>query len=228
MSRYTAAQRERALARELELNDKARKTSSRNGSGDDATERSAAVASQTELPWQQWVDDHVDARLNEFGEAIIEAVFSHYGPKTEKLKRENELLQREVTQLRETVALERGLKDLREQVEAAKNEVPKLPAIAQKLEEGQARLLGEITRTKEKVSKLRVNQSVADFKLNELRKAAAARAASLEMKVERTSVEMQIHPDAAAALRDYATETLKDARRDDKIWVFPGPPADAA
>jgi hypothetical protein len=82
-----------------------------------------------------------------------------------------EIQRREIVQLREQVALERGLKDLREQVENAKSEVPKIPLITQQMEENRARLYGEIGKIKDKLGKLRVDQSVADFKLNELRMA---------------------------------------------------------
>ena len=191
-------------------------------------DRSASV----EGSWQQWVDDFVDARLNEFGEAIMEAVFSHLGPKTKELKRENELLQREITQLREQVNLERGLRDLRSEVEQARAEVPKLPAIAQKLEEGQARLHGEISRIKDKVTRVRVDQSQTNFRLAELSKTAAARAAALEVAVETTTQRFamrEVDPAAQQALRDFAAAALKSTQPDDrKIYVFEGPTAGAA
>jgi chromosome segregation ATPase len=229
MYRTTALELDRALARELDLNDKMRRTASRNGSGDNApTERSAGAtaAGSAQQSWQEWVDDHIEARLSEFGEAIMEAVFSHLGPKTKELKRENELLQREVIQLRETVALERSLKDLREQVEAAKNDVPKLPAIARRLEESQARLQREIADTKGKVSKLRVDQSIAAHRLADLTKETKKQTANVEMQIERTvaSFKTEIHPAAAATLRAFADATLKGSPHEhEKIWIFNNP-----
>jgi hypothetical protein len=126
--------------------------------------------------------------------------------------------------LREEVGLERGLKSLRNDIEAAKSEVPKsLPAIAA-LEAGQARLKRELEAAKKKITATRVNQTVTDFKLGELRKAQEAQAAGLELKIE-TSVSTfamrEIHPDAGRALRHFADDVLKD-HRGETLWVFEG------
>jgi len=231
MAMYTSARQQEILAQAHANLAKHDRTSAREYEvvykrHDDAVvERSAAVASGSEQgePWKQWVESHVDARLNEVGEAIIEAVFSHFGPKTKELKRENELLQREVTQLREQVGLERGLKDLRSEVEQARSEVPKLPTVVQRLEEGQARLHGEIATTKDALKRVRIDQSLTDRRLSKLSEATAARSTAMEMKIERTSFEMrEVDPAAAAALRNFATATL-GARQDEKIWILPGP-----
>jgi chromosome segregation ATPase len=131
------------------------------------------------------------------------------------LKRELDQLRQEVTVLREQVGLERSLRDLRSEVEHARSEVPKVPAIAARLEAGQTRLRREIAATKEKVNRVRVDQSLADYRLGELLKATEARAAGMEMKIE-TSISSfvirDIHPDAGAALRNFAAEALKDNR----------------
>jgi hypothetical protein len=190
------------------------------------SKRSAAVAS-AELPWQEWVSDFVYACLAEFAEDTGKQTIQWL----EKIWRELELLQREFTILQNEVGLERGLRDLRSEVEQARSEVPKLPAIAQRLEEGQARLVGEIERTKAKLSKLRVDQSIAAHRLAELTKTAAARSKAMELKVERTertvaSFEMEIHPGAAEALRSFADATL--GTRDEKIWILPGGPTAGA
>ena len=50
--------------------------------------------------------------------------------------------------------------------------MPKLPAIAARLDARQARWQCELDVTKEKVSKLRVIQSITDYGLRELRKEA--------------------------------------------------------
>jgi Cu/Ag efflux protein CusF len=109
------------------------------------------------------------------------AVFSHYGPKTERLKRENELLQREVSQLRETVGLERSLKDLREQVEVTKNQVPRVPELVSGLKEDQADLRREIATTRDALKRAKIAQALTDRRVAKLDETTRARAASIEM-----------------------------------------------
>ena len=147
------------------------------------------------------------------------------------LKRELELLRREVTQLREQVGLERGLRDLRSEVEDARAQVPKVPEIMGQFKTEQARLQREVETTKDKLSRVRVDQSIADYRLSKLTEATAARSAAMEVKFETrvSSVELRpLYPGAAAALRDFAAETLK-SNRDERLWIFdPGPTAGTA
>jgi hypothetical protein len=195
---------------------------------DDAAvvERTAASSGSTQS-WADWVEDCIQTRLMEAAEEMGKVT----GEWLEEIRREQALLRREITQLREQVALERGLKALREEVEAAKNDVPKLPQITQRLEEGQAQLLGKVERMREKLSKVRVDQSVADSKLKELARETRKRATSFEMKFERTvaSFTAEMHPAAAATLREFADASLKGSPHErDKIWVFPDSAVDAA
>ena len=108
---------------------------------------------------------------------------------------------------------------MRREVEEAREQVPRLPAIVGQFKTEQARLQREVATTKEKLTRVRVNQSQTDFRLAELTKAAAARSTALEMKVERTSFQMrEIDPAAQRALRDFAAAAI--TQRDEKIWVF--------
>jgi hypothetical protein len=198
---------------------------------DTARARSVSVASGSELPWQEWVESFVDDRLL----AAVDQIGKEAGELLDELRRELRLLQREIVQVREQLGLARELKELRGQIETAKNQVPKLPELMSGLKQDQTRLQREVARTKEKVSKLRADQSIADFKLNELRKATAARSTAIEAKVETTVSTFrmqQIDPDAAAALKSFATATLESSQRNDgKLWLFdpnPGPAAGSA
>jgi hypothetical protein len=190
-------------------------------------ERSSAAGSE----WWQWVDARIEACLEANNEGVGTALGQYCDQEIGPLKRELELLRREVTQLREQVGLERGLRDLRTEVEVARAAVPKVPALVEKLERGQERLQRELERTKKRVSRARADNSMADFKLNELRKATERRATEIQMKLE-TSVASftmrEVHPDAKAALRNFADEALK-GHRGEKIWIFdPGPRAGTA
>jgi hypothetical protein len=120
--------------------------------------------------------------------------------------------------LREEVGVERGLKSLRDDIEAAKSEVPRVPEIAAKLERGQERLRRELETAKDKLKRVRVDQIVADFRLKELDK-KAARAMAVEAKVETTVATFkmqQVHPAARETLRNFAAEAFKG----EKIWLF--------
>lgn len=141
------------------------------------------------------------------------------------------LVRRELAMLREELGLERGLKTLHEEIATARAEIPKVSAIEARIDAEQSRLeaeqerLGrELAKTKERLSKLRVNQSIADYKISGLGKQIAApKAPVVALEVE-TSVSRfvlrDIHPDAAQALRDFAAQVI-DARDGAPIWLSP-------
>jgi predicted nucleic acid-binding Zn-ribbon protein len=189
-------------------------------------ERRATAASGSEQSWAEWVDGRITAAIAAAGEGVGEAIGDLYDPQFAALKRELEVLRREVVQLREQVGLERELKELKDQVETAKNGMPRLPEIVGQFKSEQARLKRELETTREKLRAVRVDQSVANFRLGELDKETRKQAANVEMKIETrvaASFAMrEMHPDAAAALRNFATATL-GARQDEKIWILPGP-----
>jgi hypothetical protein len=191
-------------------------------------QRSTSVASgSSELPWWQWVDERIAACLEAYGEEIGTAIGDFCGPELAAMRREIKLLQRELVQLREQIAVERGLKALREEVEVARRVVPKVPALVEQLEAGQDKLRRELKTTNDKLSRVRVNQCMTDYRLSELRKETEARAAGMELKIESSSFVMRdIHPDARAALRDFAAEAVKNT---ETLWVFdPGATAGTA
>jgi hypothetical protein len=196
------------------------------------SQRGASVASETEQAWWQWVDARIEAALEAHGEVVGEALGDFCGPQFAAQKGELELLRREVTQLREQVGLERGLRELRSEVEEARGQVPRLPEIVGQFKTEQARLQREVETTREKLKNLRVNQCLADRRLSQLSKATEARASAMEMKIQTTvsSFEMrEVHPDAAATLRDFAAGALASHRRDERIlFVDPGPTAGTA
>ena len=193
-----------------------------------SSERSTSVASgSSELPWWQWVDERIAACLEAYGEEIGTAIGDFCGPELAAMRREIKLLQRELVQLREQIAVERGLKALREEVEVARRVVPKVPALVEQLEAGQDKLRRELKTTNDKLSRVRVDQSMIDYRLSELRKETEARAAGMELKIETSSFVMrEVPPAARAALRDFANEAVKNT---ETLWCFdPGPTAGTA
>jgi hypothetical protein len=233
MSRFTAAEREGILA-EARAN-----LSRRNRSVPPPTERrqceelvykthvndAPAERAHTELPWWTWVERFVDGRLTAAAEGMGEVLGEFHDEALRQiatLKRELDQTRQELTVLREQVGLERGLAALRSEVDAARAQVPKVPAIAARLEAGQAQLRRDVEATKGKLNRLRVDQSIADHSLAELSKATAARAAVLETKIETTisSFTMrEVHPEARTALRNFAADALKDTSI---VFTVPG------
>jgi predicted nucleic acid-binding Zn-ribbon protein len=139
------------------------------------------------------------------------------------------LLRRELTVLRQEVGVERGLKDLRREVAKAQRQIPELPAIAAQfdaeqkhLKAKQALLEHELAMTKDKLGKLRVDQSITDYNLREMRKQVDASAgASVELEFENRSSHFQMkatHPDAARALKEFAMGII-NGQADGTIWL---------
>jgi hypothetical protein len=132
------------------------------------------------------------------------------------LRREAELLRREFSILREEVALQRGLRDLRDEVEEACEQVPKIPAIADRLtaeqkhlEAEQARLERELAKTKDRVGKLRVDQSVTDFSLKKLEEAQQPVVELKFVTEDGCCFSLKdAHPDAIETWRKFAHELV--------------------
>jgi chromosome segregation ATPase len=129
-------------------------------------------------------------------------------------KRELELLKQQFVILREQVGLAEGLRSLRTEVEDARAQMPQIPATVTRLEAAQMHLEREVDKTKNRLAKARVDQSMTTYKLGELRKELDAKVkaatAAVELKLEQTtSFEMRaLHPDAAAALKQFAREVI--------------------
>ena len=193
-----------------------------------AVERTPSARNSKQSRWE-WTDARIESHLSAFGEEVAEkfgaAMAEWVGGKVDPIKRELALLRREFTVLREEVALERGLRDLRAEVAEARKEVPKLPAIAAQFDarqadvEGkQARLERELAKTKERVSNLRVDQSVDHHSISQLEKAASKTTASIEMETSTARFALRnIDPDAAKTLREFASQVV-DARDGGAIW----------
>jgi hypothetical protein len=126
-----------------------------------------------------------------------------------------DLLRREVAALREQIGLQHELESLRKQVVAAKAEIPCIPDIEARVEAKQsalaaeqARLDREMAKTKDRLGKLRVDQSVTDHGLKELQR---AKQPVIELKFESVDgcfTMRDMHPDAVEAWRRFAAEIV--------------------
>ena len=128
---------------------------------------------------------------------------------------EEDALRREVAALREQIGLQRELESLRAQVAVAKAEIPQVPAIEARLNGEQAELKRELDRQarelakqKDRLGKLRVDQSMTDFSLKKLERAQQP-VVELKFVTEDGQFTMRdMHPDAAAAWRRFARELV--------------------
>jgi hypothetical protein len=177
------------------------------------------VAANETVVWWQWVQEHVDSSLAEFGEKVATSVaeFSvgYVADKVDPLKRELELLRRELA----VVKTELNIRMLQDEVKAARAAIPsvaafeeQLTAKQERLDKDQGQLAYELGELKNKFGKLRVDQSTTDYNLRQMRKQTGANnAASVEMEVETQSTHFQMratHPAAARALRDFARQII--------------------
>ena len=127
-----------------------------------------------------------------------------------------ELLQREVAALREQIGLQRELESLRAKVATARAEIPSVPAVVEQihgehaeLKREQTRLERELAKQKDRLGKLRVDQSVTDYSLKKLE---SAQQPVVELKfVTEDGCCFSLkdaHPDAIETWRRFAHELV--------------------
>jgi hypothetical protein len=173
-----------------------------------------------------WLREHTDGH-KELVEQIAEGVVGLISERTNPLKREQALLRRELEILRTEV----NIRGLQKEVAAAREQVPAFPAIEARLDAEnrslKAKLAGmerELEKTKDRLGKVRVNQSVTEYSLKKLEKQVEANgAASIEMEYESRHEYFQMrasHPDAARALKDFANGIIKSGKNV-TLWVPP-------
>jgi hypothetical protein len=190
---------------------------------DDQTANGAAATrvSATEQPWWERVQEYVDYRVDVLRDAVGEALGTVTNKLCEQLeredavlKRENKLLRREFAVLREEVRVERGLRDLHEEVAEARKQMPKVPAIAERLraEQNIARvdISTEQSKLRHDLSVLKARHSNLDANVFQFMR-SMQNIQTNEIAYESASERMiirPVHPDAARALREFAATVL--------------------
>jgi hypothetical protein len=122
------------------------------------------------------------------------------------------------------------------EIARARSEIPNFSALEEKfdvrqadLEGKHARLERELAKTKERLSKARVDQSIANYTLAELEKQVKASSeASISMEFESRHSHFQMeaaHPAAAKALKEWVAQII-NGQQDGTIWL-PGPAGNA-
>jgi hypothetical protein len=100
----------------------------------------------------------------------------------------------------------------------------RLEAKQARLDAEQTRLRHELDATKDKLGKVRVDQSIADFKLSKLMREQSAPTTEVEFETSTSRFVMRnIHPTAAKTLREFASQVI-DAQDGGAVW-FSNPPA---
>jgi hypothetical protein len=134
---------------------------------------------------------------------------------------ELESLRREITLLRKELGVDRSLHDLRSEVVEAQKQIPKLPAVVSQLrtetaiarsnaDNKIAALERELTATKERLSKARVEQSITSYSLAKLERARAKPGIELKFETQKSSFSIRdMHPDAAAAWKRFVAGVLE-------------------
>ena len=136
-----------------------------------------------------------------------------------------ELLRREVAALREQIGLQQELASLRKQVADAQAQIPQVPALISEVQAEQASadkkiaaLSARLTKTQDRLGKARVDQSLTNYRLEELRRAQAAKA-TIEIETSTQIFAMRdLSPEAAKTLRAFAEQVI-DPRDGGPIWI---------
>jgi hypothetical protein len=184
----------------------------------DAAPVAAAVAVQHDTStWAGWVEQRLEERAAITNDAVGEVI----GTVAAELRAEVKALRRELKVLRREVGVERSLRDARSDLARLHRAIPQqLPVIEARLAAEQVSLRHELDATKERLSKVRTNQSTMDFKLSKLaREQAAAPKVELEFETSTSRFSMKnMHPEAAQTLRRFASEVI-DAKDGGGVWV---------
>jgi chromosome segregation ATPase len=150
-----------------------------------------------------------------------------------------ELLRREVAALRDQIGLQKELESLRKRVADAQAQIPEVPAIIARLqtdaENTRADITGrivaldkELHAAKDKILKLRVQNSETQHGLKRLERQAHATTAKAEIEIETSTSIFSMRgldPETAKTLRAFAEQVI-DAKDHAPLWL--GPPAGSA
>ena len=139
-----------------------------------------------------------------------------------KRDREIESLRREIKMLRDEVGLERGLTALKAEVKQARQQAPNFKTELARLQEEIGTQRKTIVRLRAQNSTLEYGQKALDKELSRIRRESTPSAAVVQLETSSSRITVgNLHPDAAAALREFASQVL-DAWDGDAI-LFSGP-----
>jgi chromosome segregation ATPase len=128
-------------------------------------------------------------------------------------RRELELSKRELALLQREIGAERAVRALHDEVEVAKSEIPRLPEIEARIDAKLSQMAAEQEKTRDRVSRMRVDQSVTQYCLKEdLKELKRAQQPVVELKFESVDgvfTMKDLHPDAAAAWRRFVREMVE-------------------
>lgn len=189
------------------------------------TNESARVE-QPEQSWWQWTQEHVAFHV----EVIQEAMGRVVAHERRAFREEIGLLKRELTVLKEEVAVERGLKSLQTQIDDAKADTPRLPDIEARVEAAQAETKREIARLRRalekaqsKISDLQVEASQTEYVLREMEKEKRVDTQTLDILKQCAEQRMEDHKPAPEPVQppfvlplqlEYINGTTQDGRTD--------------
>jgi hypothetical protein len=144
---------------------------------------------------------------------------------------------RELATLRQEVALERGFQALKAEIAAAKAEIPKFGDLESRVETKQSalaaeqkRLEQELAKQKDRLGKMRVNQSIEAYRLSQfMKQQEAAPAVELQFETSESSFAVKdLHPQAAASWREFVSGLMSSRDNEGASLRFFDPAGDAA
>ena len=132
------------------------------------TKHDAATAPGEQVSWWEWVQRHVDYRLEALEEAIGQALGMKAGELRRALTAEIDLLKRQVAQLRAEFDADRNLRALQAEIQAARADVPKFPDLAAKQTEMRkevANLKRELEATRNRLTLVHIELGTTRYQL---------------------------------------------------------------
>jgi hypothetical protein len=191
-----------------------------------ATDAPAQTMDAQTASWVGWVDARIDEKLNVVIEAMDEGLVKLLDTQHENIQRALDRRDEKIQALRDEVdikiSLGRKLARLKAEVAEARQQAPNFKAELAHLQEEIERQQKTIVRLRAQNSTLEFRQKEVDKQLSRIRRETAPSGAVVEFETSSSRITVgNLHPDAANALREFASQVI-DAE-DGGAILFSGP-----
>ena len=198
---------------------------------DHARAAEPAPAQQTTMDaqtaaWVEWVDRRIAHEIGDLSATIAEAldqlVDNQHASVQQALDRRDAAIQALRDEVDIKISLGRKLARLKAEVAEARQQAPNFKAELARLQEEAEKQQRTIVRLRAQNSTLEYQQKLMDAELLNMKRNSAASGAAVQFETSSSRITVgNLHPDAASALRQFASEVV-DAYDGDPI-LFSGP-----
>jgi septal ring factor EnvC (AmiA/AmiB activator) len=180
----------------------------------------------TTASWVEWVDARIEAKFNAVIEAVDQALGKMFDTQHEEIQSALDRRDAKIQALRDEVDIKLGLKAkvarLKAEVAEARQQAPNFKTELARLQDEVDKQQKTIVRLRAQNSTLEYQQRLTDAQLAKMKREAASPAAVVEFETSSSRLTVgNLHPDAANALREFASQVV-DAW-DGGAILFSGP-----